>query len=533
MLRRASVIVAAAMLATSVVGAMAAVASPPRSSGSVSAHDQMVRYVRTHGYIPIGGPAAFGRYSAAAAEKAARLHPGPSAPASLHDPVANPSFRGVDEDDLAPPDPTGAMGPKSYVQFINNQMAIWSRSGTLISSAGTEALGGGGHTDYSDPQVLWDPHTKRFYYLVLRVSDDTFLWGFSKSAAPTSVPNSFCSYTADFGYSPKLPDYPKLGQTKDFLLIGANIYIGVANFLGSDIDWIAKPQRKKAFTTCPDGSSFAQGQQTGILNADGVTLSSTPEPGVQVDPSSTGWVVAVPDSTNSGASGTELELYEVTRNNDGTANIPKVATAVPVTAYTPPSPAPQGGGTHPIDTLDGRLTHAVTAVDPAQGGATALWTSHTVFGGAGAESRWYEIDVANSALFQSGAATDPNLFVFNGGLSPDRVVHGTKRKFGSAMVLGFTTSSASAAPAIQMVSKIGANAQSAFVLIKQSPGPDEGFDCFELGRCRWGDYSGAVPDPRASLTGPTGKVWLTNMWASGDTDPLAATWRTWIWRATP
>src|SRR4029079_12601486 len=102
-----------------------------------------------------------------------------------------------------------------------------------------------------------------------------------------------------------------------------------------------------------------------------------------------------------------------------------------------------------------------------------------------------------------------------------------------AMVLGFTTSSASAAPAIQMVSKIGANAQSAFVLIKQSPGPDEGFDCFELGKCRWGDYSGAVPDPRASLTGATGKVWLTNMWASADTDPLNATWRTWIWKATP
>ena len=84
-----------------------------------------------------------------------------------------------------------------------------------------------------------------------------------------------------------------------------------------------------------------------------------------------------------------------------------------------------------------------------------------------------------------------------------------------------------------MVSKIGANPQSAFVLIKLSPGPEEGFDCFELGRCRWGDYSGAAADPAASPTGQTGKVWLTNMWASGATDPLNATWRTWNWGATP
>jgi hypothetical protein len=191
------------------------------------------------------------------------------------------------------------------------------------------------------------------------------------------------------------------------------------------------------------------------------------------------------------------------------------------------------GGAHPIDTLDGRLTHAVSAVDPAHGTATALWTSHAVLGGAGAEERWYEIDVANAVLFQNGAATDPNLFVFNGGISPDRVVNSTGKKFGSNMVMGFSTSSTTAFPAVQMVSKLGAGAQSAFVMVKQSPGPEEGFDCFELGKCRWGDYSGAVPDPRASLSGSTGKVWLTNMWASGDIDPLNATWRTWIWGAKP
>jgi hypothetical protein len=104
------------------------------------------------------------------------------------------------------------------------------------------------------------------------------------------------------------------------------------------------------------------------------------------------------------------------------------------------------------------------------------------------------------------------------------------------MVLGFTTSSALEYPAIRMVSKVGANPQSPWVLVKQSPGADDGFDCFQnpVGKkCRWGDYAGAVPDPIATANAPFGKVWLSNEWASGELNLLAATWRTWNWGAVP
>jgi hypothetical protein len=193
----------------------------------------------------------------------------------------------------------------------------------------------------------------------------------------------------------------------------------------------------------------------------------------------------------------------------------------------------QKGGLHTLDTLDARLPHAVSAKDPSRGNALAVWTSHTVLGGAGAEVRWYQIDVVGKNLFQSGFVSDPNLFVFNGGISPDRAVNGASAAFGSNMVLGLSTSGANAYPAVQMVSKLGANPQSPMVLVKQSPGPDEGFDCFELQRCRWGDYSGAAPDPIAPTGAPFGKVWLSNMWASGEINPLRATWRTWNWGAIP
>jgi hypothetical protein len=104
------------------------------------------------------------------------------------------------------------------------------------------------------------------------------------------------------------------------------------------------------------------------------------------------------------------------------------------------------------------------------------------------------------------------------------------------MVMGFNTSSAQSFSAIQMVSKLGANPQSAFVLVKQSPGKNVDFACRGGGTgsvCRWGDYSGATPDPAATLTGGTGRVWLSNEWnvASVNNDDIDG--RTWNWSATP
>jgi hypothetical protein len=102
------------------------------------------------------------------------------------------------------------------------------------------------------------------------------------------------------------------------------------------------------------------------------------------------------------------------------------------------------------------------------------------------------------------------------------------------MVMGLTTSSGTTFSAIRMVSKVGTHAQSGFVLVKQSPGKDEDFTCATTGStCRWGDYSGATPDPAASLTAGKGAVWLTNQWNATSTNPSGIWWRTWNWKASP
>jgi hypothetical protein len=86
-----------------------------------------------------------------------------------------------------------------------------------------------------------------------------------------------------------------------------------------------------------------------------------------------------------------------------------------------------------------------------------------------------------------------------------------------------------------MVSKIGGNAQSGSVLISTSANADQDFTCFSSGGgppCRWGDYSGASPDPAST----TGNVWLTVMLEGNDlknTPPGGPWWITWNWEATP
>jgi hypothetical protein len=293
----------------------------------------------------------------------------------------------------------------------------------------------------------------------------------------------------------------------------------------SDLLWISKPQGQGAITTCP--AAGTSGKVTGLLNNDG-TQAFTPVPAIQTDPSGTGYVLGMSDiecPPNCGT-GTKLTVFTVTKSG----SVPAVSApnSITVGSYTVPPSAPQQGTTRTIDTLDGRITHAVSGVDPNIG-ATAVWVSHTVAGGAGSRINWYEINTATGALAQSGSVSSASLYVLNAGISTDRTCTATTCAHGGAMVLGFTTTSSSSFPAVQMVSKIGSGALSGFVLIKQSTTSDKNFSCSP---CRWGDYGGATPDPAASLTGATGAVWLTNQWTAGGNAASSGD-RTWNWQATP
>ena len=166
---------------------------------------------------------------------------GPSTPGA---PILGASWQGLNDPSLTPADPNGAIGPNSYVEIINAKFGIYQRNGTLIASDTLQTLTGDGNF-LGDPMVLWDPITQRFYYNVWDISVQTMQWGFSKDANPTTIPGSFCAYSASFGYTTtEYPDYPKLGQTQNFLLIGVNHYPSASSSHADrcDLLWIDKPR---------------------------------------------------------------------------------------------------------------------------------------------------------------------------------------------------------------------------------------------------------------------------------------------------
>jgi hypothetical protein len=450
-------------------------------------------------------------------------------------PTSTMGWNGISDPQVTPPDTTGAIGPNSYIELVNLRYGIYTRTGTLVSTGPIEGITTGSHTCLSDPQILWDPDRQQFFYSILDTCNMTFRIGFSKTANPTAGGSAqWCQYAA-FQYGSSLPDYPKLGDSRDFLMIGSNVFTNLIFtyvYDRSDVAWINK--NDLSYDPGTDSCNYTgirSGVFVGVRDAFGAP-ASTPVPANDVeyrDP--TGYVVADPDaSSQPGGVADHLSLFRVTADGTGNATL-SPAIDVPVAGYSVPAAAKQPKTKKVIDTSDGRLTQAVAAADPSEGGGVAIWTQHTVFGGAGAEVRWYEIG-ATGAMLDHGTVSNGSYYAFNAAISPDRAVSSTSQRFGGSMALTFNTTSGSSYSAIRYVTKPAGGAQSPWPTsaVLQSNGPDVDFSC--SGTCRWGDYAGASPDPTpAGTTG--GTVWLANQWNVKSTTSSDVDWRTHIFSVSP
>src|SRR5215212_6939691 len=200
-----------------------------------------------------------------------------------------------------PSDSTGAIGPTRYIELINIRYAIYNRTsnrpintGTLNDLVGEPPPPPPGEKKgvvVFDPQIIWDPSTRRFYYVaddVYSAIDNRLAFGFSKTASPSSAAD-FCKYVIKYG--PRFPDFPKLGDTEDLLLVGVNKFVGfkaVPVPLGSDLISITKPP---AGSGCPGLIEFTVDTETNLQEAAG-GRAFTPVPANQIDPAEGGYVVA-------------------------------------------------------------------------------------------------------------------------------------------------------------------------------------------------------------------------------------------------
>jgi hypothetical protein len=448
--------------------------------------------------------------------------PGANVPAI----VGGLNFGGQHNANVAPPDTTGAIGPSRYIQLVNETAAIYNRiTGAVIVSGTLNTLAGLSSTvNTFDPQMMWDPGTSRFYYVmdsIFSATDNRLSFGFSTTANPANLTTNWCHYTLGFGSF--FPDYPKLGDSAFFAIIGSNGF--APGFVGSDIVAISKPP---AGTGCPSASSFKLGAVFNIKDSTGAQVF-TPVPANQVDPLATGYVV-----TRSGPlPATNLWIFNVTKGGTGLP-VFGTARAVPVASYTIPPNASQSGLSQLLDTLDARPTNAVQAFNPVRN-TFSLWTQHTIETATASEVRVYEINPAPVAptLLRSIDVAATNVFLFNGSVSPDRRRNGAASAFGDSVVFDYSVSSPVIFARIVAGSSLHGAAPS-FLLVKAGVAPYRDFTCPNPGdTCRWGDYSGASPDPGAP-SGTAGQVWGANQF-DGVVNPStgSANWRTQIFALKP
>jgi hypothetical protein len=430
-------------------------------------------------------------------------------------------------------DSNGAIGPSQYIELTNPGFAIYDRFNTnMPPTKGSLNTLTGQAGVVNDPMMIWDPETNRFYYTTTDTEsskDERVAFGFSKTSTPSSDAD-FCKYTIPFGSIHA--DFPRLGDTSDFLLIGTNNFKN-SKYIGSYLTSVTKPPPGD-LSSCPDASDPSnplkvEQTQQALTDTTGTQIFD-PVPANQVDGNGTGWLIARAGTLPA----SNLLIYQITKNSSGDLNV-SAAKNLSVPSYKVPADAPQLGTTTLIDTLDAGPTQAVSAIDPSQNGGTgtvALWAQHTVFGGSGAVVRWYEIEPSTPSVLQKGTISDSTgRYIFNAAISPDRMNTGQSPSlYGDSMVLTYNSSSNSQFVDIRMVSKEGSAPVSSETLIKPSSAAfTSGKGCnTSTNLCHWGDYPGASPDPAAPSSGTHGQVWLTNMWAES-----SGVWGTLNWAAIP
>ncbi|MEP6753013.1 MAG: hypothetical protein ABI959_09730, partial [Candidatus Dormiibacterota bacterium] len=200
----------------------------------------------------------------------------------------------------SPPDTTGSIGPSHYVELVNEAIGVYNRSNlTLVAKSDLSVwlqTGDPNLTPLCDPQIQWDPSSQRWLYVILECAFglDKFLYGWSKTPDPSQLATGWCNFSVS---TPGvLSDYPKLGHSRKYMLVGTNNYSDAdqTTFITAQITWMRTPDPGVTSCTAPvvkhAGSAAAP-----LKNGDGSTPTSTPVPVNTSTNAANGYVISAYD----------------------------------------------------------------------------------------------------------------------------------------------------------------------------------------------------------------------------------------------
>jgi hypothetical protein len=400
-------------------------------------------------------------------------------PALMPSPSQN--FNGIAEGvcECIPPDPSGAAGPTQFMEVVNTELAVYSKTGEgKLAPEPTNTLWkefGPGNpcekTNSGDATVLFDTMAQRWVIqqfslgatyadcvAVSKTSDATKEW-----------------YRYEFRYE-HFPDYPKMGVWPDGYYVSFNLFNG--SFIGAEkcaLNRSPMLEGKEASQQCFVGASTAG---SSLLPAT-VNGSTTPPSG-QAE-----WFVGLsPTEANA------LAFWKFHVDWSNPANTTFTGpTNLSVEGFSEAcggfgNCVPQSETATQLEGLGDRLLFPLTYRN--FGGHQSMVVDHSVATTGGVGMRWYELRPTESgglSVYQQGTYAPDSTYRWMGSIIMDKV---------GDMALGYSASSSSLHPQIRYTGRLSTDTLGSMPQGEQTLYSGLGS---QTGYSRWGDYTQMSVDP--------------------------------------
>ena len=391
-------------------------------------------------------------------------------------------------DCCAPPDTNGAAGATQFVQWVNLDFAVFSKTtGALVAgpTAGNTLWSGfGGPCETSndgDPIAQYDKAAGRWV-----LAQPVFSSPFMYCVAVSTTSDATGTYNRYAFSMPNFPDYPKLGVWPDGYYASFNMFSG-NTFVGARacaFDRTAMLAGNAATQICFQESSSVPSLLPSDL--DGATAPPTGSPNFFM---------------NFGSNSLNLFRFHVDFSTPAGSTFTG-PTTISVAAFTEACSGgtcvPQPSTSQKLDSLGDRLMYRLAYRN--RSGTESLLVNHSIHVSGSKRNqvtgvRWYEIQSPNGtpSVFQQGTFSPDSTSRWMGSIAMDKVGN---------IALGYSASSGSVFPAIRFTGRVPTDALGTMEA-ENSIQVGAGSQLSNLNR--WGDYSSMNVDPVDDCT-----FWYTN-----------------------
>lgn len=424
-------------------------------------------------------------------------------------PVVSTNFAGINNPaNETPLDNTIAISDKdTIVAMANSQIQYFSITGTnLYGKDLWHFIADNSLTnDLCDPKVIWDNTARRFicYCQVCDgiAANSKIICGFSKTSNPMDG-WYFYEFTGDALGVGDIWDYPKMAVSTDELFVTGNLF--GANSGPFDQSVILQIQK----TPCYSGATPLTKLWSGISGAFTIMPLGYGQSG------SYGPGIYAVSFTGDDLLGGHIGLYDITNKIGGTPAAVLNTYDIVVPGYSPPSNAPQMGGSLPLNTGDQRV------LDGFYLKKTAHFVHNLDAGSGYCGFDYFRLDIPSLTI-------TANATLSNVGTSDycyPAVASAVNDSADNSVVIAFNETSPTIYPRTCAVACDKTGTFSAPVVVQN--GISYVSYSFSTTSERWGDYTGLCKrfgDPAASL-------WMAGMY--GGAGPTHK-WMQWIAKLAP